>query len=258
MLLHPQTVSHRTGAYVSSNDDAPHSRVITHKWEEEGASVSSEEEASSDEYDDYEAFNPGVEDPITDYKGKFGVISIKKIAAKLGMRNMFDAQSVFETHVPVAKALNISKLNRTELTRLWLARLGQPDLSMLRRMRTRNRAFGAEKILSVLNEDKWIQAKGNFRMKSYKREDSLERCLPDEKPWDTILVNEHGPMQVPSIQGATYAYYFRSRKGGGIIVKGASAHSQFPHGEVNLRLRSAGAPYFSHGSGGFWYTYSLT
>ena len=157
MLLHPQTVSHRTGAYVSSNDDAPHSRVIPRKWEEEGASVSSEEEASSDEYDDYEAFNPGVEDPITDYKGKFGVISIKKIAAKLGMRNMFDAQSVFETHVPVAKALNISKLNRTELTRLWLARLGQPDLSMLRRMRTRNRAFGAEKILSVLNEDKWIQ-----------------------------------------------------------------------------------------------------
>ena len=65
-------------------------------------------------------------------------------------------------------------------------------------------------------------------MKSYKREDSLERCLPDEKPWDTILVDGHGPMQVASIQGATYAYYFRSRKGGGIIVKGASAHSQFP------------------------------
>ena len=86
MLLHPQTVSHRTGAYVSSNDDAPHSRVITRsKWEEEGASVSSEEEASSDEYDDYEAFNPGVEDPITDYKGKFGVISIKKIFNKLKM-----------------------------------------------------------------------------------------------------------------------------------------------------------------------------
>ncbi len=63
-------------------------------------------------------------------------------------------------------------------------------------------------------------------MKSYKREDSLERCLPDEKPWDTILVDGHGPMQVASIQGATYAYYFRSRKGGGIIVKGASAHNQ--------------------------------
>ena len=63
---------------------------------------------------------------------------------------MFDAQSVFETHVPVAKALNISKLNRTELTRLWLARLGQPDLSMLRRMQTRNRAFGAEKIQTLV------------------------------------------------------------------------------------------------------------
>ena len=93
MLLHPQTVSHRSGAYAPSDDDAPHLRVITRKWEED---------TSSDEYDDFEAFNPGVEDPITDYKGKFGVISIKKIAAKLGMCNMFDAQSVFETHVPVA------------------------------------------------------------------------------------------------------------------------------------------------------------
>ena len=59
---------------------------------------------------------------------------------------------------------------------------------------------------------------------SYKREDSLERCLPDEKPWDTILVDGHGPMQVASIQGATYAYYFRSRKGGGIIVKAPTTH----------------------------------
>ena len=148
MLLHPQTVSHRSGEYTSSDDDTPHLQGNKSKWQES---------SSSDEYEDFEVFNPDIEDPITDYKGKFGVISIKKIAAKLGMRNMFDAQSVFETHVPVAKALNISKLNRTELTRLWLARLGQPDLSMLRRMQTRNRAFGAEKILSVLNEDKWIQ-----------------------------------------------------------------------------------------------------
>ena len=36
------------GGYVSSNDDAPHSRVITRKWEEEGASVSSEEEVTLD------------------------------------------------------------------------------------------------------------------------------------------------------------------------------------------------------------------
>ena len=40
MLLHPQTVSHRTGVYVSSNDDAPHSRVITRKWEEERGRIS--------------------------------------------------------------------------------------------------------------------------------------------------------------------------------------------------------------------------
>ena len=70
MLLHPQLVSHRSGAYAPSDDDAPHLRVITRKWEED---------TSSDEYDDFEAFNPGVEDPITDYKGQFGVISIKKI-----------------------------------------------------------------------------------------------------------------------------------------------------------------------------------
>ena len=31
MLLHPQTVSHRSGAYAPSDDDAPHLRVITRK-----------------------------------------------------------------------------------------------------------------------------------------------------------------------------------------------------------------------------------
>ena len=77
MLLHPQLVSHRSGAYAPSDADAPHLRVvITRKWQED---------TSSDEYDDFEAFNPGVEGPITDYKGKFGVILIKKIATKLGV-----------------------------------------------------------------------------------------------------------------------------------------------------------------------------
>ena len=87
-------------------------------------------------------------------------------------------------------------------------------------MQTRNHAFGAENILSILNEDNWIQAKGNFRMKSYKRADTeeIERCLPDERPWDTILVDGHGPMEVKSIHGADYMYCFRSRMGGAVIV----------------------------------------
>ena len=75
-------------------------------------------------------------------------------------------------YVPIAKALNYSKLSRTEKTRLWLARMGQPDLNMLRRMQSNKRASGADDILSNLNEDNWIQAKGNFRMKSYKRADT--------------------------------------------------------------------------------------
>ena len=66
MLLHPQTVSHRSGEYTSSDDDTPHLQGNKSKWQE----------SSSDEYEDFEVFNPEIEDPITDYKGKFGVISI--------------------------------------------------------------------------------------------------------------------------------------------------------------------------------------
>ena len=62
---------------------------------------------------------------------------------------------------------------------------------MLKRMQSNERASGAEEILSSLNEDNFIQAKGNFRMKSFSRKDTdeIERCAPNEKPWDTILVD---------------------------------------------------------------------
>jgi hypothetical protein len=82
--------------------------------------------------------------------------------------------------VPVAKALNHSRLTRTELTRLWLARLGQPSLDMVNRILRNGRATGpVDKLLSSLNECNWIQTKGNFRMKSYQTSE-YGRCIPGE------------------------------------------------------------------------------
>ena len=134
--------------------------------------------------------------------------------------------------IPAFKALNLSKLNQKEYTRLWLARLGQPDLNKLNRMMNNNRAVTNlnRKLATTttLNEDNWIQTKGNFRVKTHKRIDELLRCDPNEKPWDVIYFDGHGPMEVKSINGCTYAYYFRSRKGGAIIVKGVKNKDQFP------------------------------
>ena len=47
-------------------------------------------------------------------------------------------------------------------------------------------------------------------------------------------------MDVPSINGCVYAYYFRSRKGGAAIVKGARKKSDFPHvlEQVILEVRN--------------------
>ena len=62
----------------------------------------------------------------------------------------------------------------------------------------------------------------------HKRIDELLRCEPNEKPWDVIYFDGHGPMEIKSINGCTYAYYFRSRKGGAVIVKGVKNKDQFP------------------------------
>ena len=180
---------------------------------------------------DYETMNPGKRDqvstPADDIRGRFGVYAIKKIARNNG-KNLFDIQTDLTVFVPVAKALNHSRLTRTELTRLWLARLGQPSLDMVNRILRNGRATGpVDKLMSNLNECNWIQTKGNFRMKSYQTSE-YGRCIPGEKPWDTIMVDGHGPHHVPSLQGAVMGYYFRSRFGGAVIVKGAKHKDQFP------------------------------
>ena len=36
-------------------------------------------------------------------------------------------------------------------------------------------------------------------------------------------------MDVASVNGCVYAYYFRSRRGGAVIVKGVRKKSEFPH-----------------------------
>ena len=139
---------------------------------------------------DYETMNPGKRDqvstPADDIRGRFGVYAIKKIARNTGT-NLFDIQRKLTVFVPVAKALNHSRLTKTELTRLWLARLGQPSLDMVNRILRNGRATGpVDKLLSSLNECNWIQTKGNFRMKSYQASE-YGRCIPGEKPWDTIM-----------------------------------------------------------------------
>ena len=71
----------------------------------------------------------------------------------------------------IVKALNKSKLSQEEYTRPWLARLGYPGLNMLHRMQLNGRVQNVKKLKSNLKEDNWIQAKGNFRRKSYARQD---------------------------------------------------------------------------------------
>ena len=94
-------------------------------------------------------------------------------------------------------------------TRLLLARMGQPSLDMLSRMQRRiKKAFTHKKLKSSLTEDNWIQAKGNFRAKSHGALDSLLRCKPEENPWDVILFDGHGPMDVAPVNGCVCAYYF--------------------------------------------------
>ena len=101
---------------------------------------------------------------------------------------------------------------------------------MLHRMQLNGRVHNVKKLKSNLKEDNWIQAKGNFRRKSYSRKDLevIHRCKPGERPWDTILVDGHGPMNIPTVQGFVIGYYFRSRQGGAAIVKGCSTHDQYP------------------------------
>ena len=57
-----------------------------------------------------------------------------------------------------------------------------------------------------------------------------KEMAPTQVPINPLsaLVHFRGSTQIASQTKITDAYYFRSRKGGGIIVKGASAHSQFP------------------------------
>jgi hypothetical protein len=102
------------------------------------------------------------------------------------------------------------------------------------------KAFRQNKLKSNLTEDNWIHTKANFRAKSHSSQDSQFRCKPDEAPWDVILFDGHGPMDVPSINGCVYAYYFRSRKGGAAIVKGVRKKSDFPHvlEQVILEVRN--------------------
>jgi len=100
---------------------------------------------------------------------------------------------------------------------------------MVNRILRNKKAIGPiDRLLSNLNECNWIQTKGNFRMKSFKKSDISHRCEPGEGPWDTIMVDGHGPHSVPSLQGAAMGYYFRSRYGGAVIVKGAKTKDQFP------------------------------
>jgi hypothetical protein len=115
---------------------------------------------------------------------RFGVYAIKKIARNNGT-NLFEIQTDLTVFVPVAKALNHSRLSRAELTRLWLARLGQPSLDMVNRTLRNGKAIGPiDKLMSNLNECNWIQTKGNFRMKPFKKSE-YGRCEPggpDESP----------------------------------------------------------------------------
>ena len=166
----------------------------------------------------------------TGHNSKAMVNKIKLINRHLGLHNHVDTfEQLRRTTVPVLKAINLSRISTEEYTRLWLARMGQPSLDMLCRMQRRvKKAFAQNKLKTNLTEDNWIHTKANFRAKSHSSQNLQFRCLPDEAPWDVILFDGHGPMDVPSINGCVYAYYFRSRKGGAAIVKGVRKKSDFP------------------------------
>ena len=178
----------------------------------------------------------------TGHNSKAMVNKIKLINRHLGLHNHVDTfEQLRRTTVPVLKAINLSRISTEEYTRLWLARMGQPSLDMLCRMQRRvKKAFAQNKLKSNLAEDNWIHTKANFRAKSHSSQDSQFRCKPDEAPWDVILFDGHGPMDVQSINGCVYAYYFRSRKGGAAIVKGVRKKSEFPYvlEEVILEVRN--------------------
>ena len=149
---------------------------------------------------------------IENDQSKFAINTIKRINQHHGLHNHTETIVQLKTiKVPVLGAINLSRTSRDEYTTLWLARMGQPSLGMLKRMQSRNaKAFSHNSLKSDLTEDSRIQAKASFRAKSHSAMDAVMRCKQNEHPWDVILFDGHGPMDVPSVNGYVYAYYFRS------------------------------------------------
>ena len=74
-------------------------------------------------------------------KGNFGRKAIKRIKQYYAINSIETVEKTLKSiEVPMMKALNMSHLSNKEYTRLWLARLGQPDLKMLRDMQNKQKA----------------------------------------------------------------------------------------------------------------------
>ena len=185
-----------------------------------------------DDNADYHHMKPGIRTVAGVATGNFGQVAVRKMAAERSGGNAIDPydNSIGGMRLPLFKIMNVGKLNKQELSRLWLARFGQPSLQRLYDMQRKGLATGAAGMTSNLQENNWLQAKGHFRRGAFKRQEEadIHTPKPDEMPWDTIVFDKSGPYKHASVGGATMCYHFRSRIGGNTISRGCITSDQFP------------------------------